>query len=202
MATAEAIDGHFLECIIAPGYEPEALALLSEKKNRRMLTLADFEPRVDEVRIRQLDGGWVAQVQGPPSVDWSAVRCVTKVTASPDLVALARFGSTVLSEVKSNSIVLVAQTETGFATVGVGPGQTSRVEAVHIAARRAGSRAQGSMMVSAAFFPFRDGIDAAHEIGVATVVQPGGSMRDQECIDAADENGMAMLFTGQRLFLH
>lgn len=202
MATAEAIGGHFLECIIAPGYEPEALALLSEKKNRRMLTLADFEPRVDEVRIRQLDGGWVAQVQGPPSVDWSAVRCVTKATASPDLVALARFGSTVLSEVKSNSIVLVAQTETGFATVGVGPGQTSRVEAVHIAARRAGSRAQGSMMVSDAFFPFRDGIDAAHEIGVATVVQPGGSMRDQECIDAADENGMAMLFTGQRLFLH
>jgi phosphoribosylaminoimidazolecarboxamide formyltransferase/IMP cyclohydrolase len=118
------------------------------------------------------------------------------------LVALARFGSTVLSEVKSNSIVLVAQTKTGFATVGVGPGQTSRVEAVHIAARRAGSRAQGSMMVSDAFFPFRDGIDAAHEIGVATVVQPGGSMRDQECIDAADENGMAMLFTGQRLFLH
>ena len=176
--------------------------LRSEKKNRRMLTLADFEPRVDEVRIRQIDGGWVAQVQGPPSVDWSAVRCVTKATASPDLVALARFGSTVLSEVKSNSIVLVAQTKTGFATVGVGPGQTSRVEAVHIAARRAGSRAQGSMMVSDAFFPFRDGIDAAHEIGVATVVQPGGSMRDQECIDAADENGMAMLFTGQRLFLH
>ncbi len=202
IATAEAIGGHFLECIIAPGYEPEALALLSEKKNRRMLTLADFEPRVDEVRIRQLDGGWVAQVQGPPSVDWSAVRCVTKASASPDLVALARFGSTVLSEVKSNSIVLVAQTETGFATVGVGPGQTSRVEAVHIAARRAGSRAQGSMMVSDAFFPFRDGIDAAHEIGVATVVQPGGSMRDQECIDAADEHGMAMLFTGQRLFLH
>ncbi len=117
-------------------------------------------------------------------------------------MALARFGSTVLSEVKSNSIVLVAQTDSGFATVGVGPGQTSRVEAVRIAARRAGERAAGSMMVSDAFFPFRDGIDTAHEIGVTTVVQPGGSMRDQECIDAADEHGMAMIFTGQRLFLH
>ena len=167
-----------------------------------MLTLDDFSPREDEVRIRQLDGGWVAQVQGPPSVDWSAVKCVTKAPADDDLVALARFGSTVLSEVKSNSIVLVAQTETGFATVGVGPGQTSRVEAVRIAARRAGERAKGSMMVSDAFFPFRDGIDTAHEIGVTTVVQPGGSMRDQESIDAADEHGMAMIFTGQRLFLH
>ena len=201
-ATAEAIGGHFLECIIAPGYDDDALEILSEKQNRRMLTLADFTPRKDEVRIRQLDGGWVAQVQGPPSVDWSAVKCVTKAPADDDLVALARFGSTVLSEVKSNSIVLVAQTETGFATVGVGPGQTSRVEAVRIAARRAGERARGSMMVSDAFFPFRDGIDTAHEIGVTTVVQPGGSMRDQESIDAADEHGMAMIFTGQRLFLH
>ncbi len=200
--TAEAIGGHFLECIVAPGFDDEALEILSEKKNRRMLTLEEFTPREDEVRIRQLDGGWVAQVQGPPSVDWSSVKCVTKADADAELVALARFGSTVLSEVKSNSIVLVARTHSGFATVGVGPGQTSRVEAVRIAARRAGERAAGSMMVSDAFFPFRDGIDTAHEIGVTTVVQPGGSMRDQECIDAADEHGMAMIFTGQRLFLH
>ena len=201
-STAEAIGGHFLECIIAPGYDAEALDILSEKKNRRMLTLEEFTPREDEIRIRQLDGGWVAQIQGPPSIDWSAVSCVTKASADDDLLALARFGSTVLSEVKSNSIILVAQTDTGFATVGVGPGQTSRVEAVRIAARRAGDRANGSMMVSDAFFPFRDGIDTANEIGVKTVVQPGGSVRDQESIDAADEHGMAMIFTGQRLFLH
>lgn len=167
-----------------------------------MLTMPEFLPREDEIRVRQLDGGWVAQVQGPPSIDWSSVKCVTNISGDDDLVSLARFGSTVLSEVKSNSIVLVAQTETGFATVGVGPGQTSRVEAVRIAARRAGDRAIGSMMVSDAFFPFRDGIDTANEIGVTTVVQPGGSMRDQESIDAANEHGMAMLFTGQRLFLH
>jgi len=200
--TAEEIGDHFLECIIAPGFTEEALEILSQKKNRRMLTLSNFSPRGDELRVRQLDGGWVGQIQGPPSIDWSTVNCVTKIKTSPELISLASFGSTVLSEVKSNSVVLVNQTETGFATVGVGPGQTSRVEAVRIAARRAGDRAIGSMMVSDAFFPFRDGIDTANEIGVTTVVQPGGSVRDQECIDAADEHGISMLFTGQRLFLH
>ena len=130
------------------------------------------------------------------------MKCVTERQVGTSELALARFGSAVLAEVKSNAIILVTRTETGCATVGVGPGQTSRVEAVRIAARRAGNRARGSMMLSDAFFPFRDGIDTAHEIGVATVVQPGGSVRDQEAIDAANEHGMAMLFTGTRLFLH
>ena len=201
-ATAEAIGEHFFECMIAPGYEPEALEILSAKKNRRMLTLEPIEPRVDEVRLRQLDGGWLAQIQGPPGIDWHDVKCVTDKQIDDSEIALARFGCTVLSEVKSNAILLVSRTDTGCATVGVGPGQTSRVEAVRIAARRAGKRAKGSMMVSDAFFPFRDGIDTAHEIGVATVVQPGGSVRDQDSIDAANEHGMSMLFTGTRLFLH
>ena len=200
--TAEAIGGHFFECMIAPSYAPEALEILSAKKNRRLLTLDPIEPRVDEIRIRQLDGGWLAQVQGPPSIDWDEVDCITDKQVDASEIALARFGATVLAEVKSNAIILVSRTATGCATVGVGPGQTSRVEAVKIAARRAGERATGSMMVSDAFFPFRDGIDAANEIGVATVVQPGGSVRDQESIDAANEHGMAMLFTGTRLFLH
>ena len=86
--------------------------------------------------------------------------------------------------------------------MGIGPGQTSRVEAVRIAARRADERARGSMMLSDAFFPFRDGIDSAYDIGVSSVVQPGGSVRDQESIDAANEHGISMLFTGSRMFLH
>ena len=200
--TAEAIGDHFFECMIAPGYEPGALAILSTKKNRRILTLDPFKPRVDEVRLRQIDGGWLSQMQGPPKIDWDEVSCVTERQVGTPEVALARFGSAVLAEVKSNAIILVARTETGCATVGVGPGQTSRVEAVRIAAHRASERAQGSMMVSDAFFPFRDGIDAAHEAGVAVVVQPGGSVRDQESIDAANEHGMAMILTGTRLFLH
>ena len=115
---------------------------------------------------------------------------------------MAKFGCTVLSEVKSNSIALVSKTDTGMATVGIGPGQTSRVEAVHIAANRAGPQAAESMMISDAFFPFRDGVEAANKIGVKAIIQPGGSIRDQEVIDAADEYGMSMLFTNKRLFLH
>ena len=200
--TAEAIGDHFVECIIAPGFEPSAMDYLSQKKNRRLLTLDTFLPLNDEVRYRQLDGVWLAQIEGIPRVDWEAVQCVTSIEMESNDRNLARFGVAVCAQVKSNSVVLVDRTSTGFATVGIGPGQTSRVEAVRIAARRAGNRAKGSMMVSDAFFPFRDGIDAAHEIGVTSIVQPGGSIRDQESIDAANEHAMSMIFTGTRLFRH
>ena len=188
--------------MIAPGYHPEALEILSSKKNRRMLTLSSMGPRAENLSLRQVSGGWLAQVQGPPAVDWENTECVTERQMEEGEVSLARFGCAVLSEVKSNAIILVSKTPTGLATIGVGPGQTSRVEAVRIASRRAGDRAKGSMMVSDAFFPFRDGIDSANEIGVSSVVQPGGSVRDQESIDAANEHGISMLFTGTRLFLH
>nr|MCS5534795.1 hypothetical protein [Candidatus Poseidoniales archaeon] len=200
--TAERIGGHFVECIIAPGYEEGALEILSEKKNRRMLTLEDLTPLDMQTQFRQIDGGWLAQTEGAPVIDWSDVQCVTKVEADPNQVDLARFGVAVCAQVKSNCVIFIQPTETGFATVGIGPGQTSRVEAVRIAARRAGERAQGAMMVSDAFFPFRDGIDTSHEMGITAVVQPGGSIRDAEAIEAADEHGMTMLFTGTRLFRH
>ena len=200
--TAAAIGGHFFECMIAPGYHPEALEILSSKKNRRMLSLHSMGPRAERLSLRQVSGGWLAQVQGPPAIEWDNAKCVTDRQMEDGQISLARFGCAVLSEVKSNAIILVSKTATGLATVGVGPGQTSRVEAVRIASRRAGDRAQGSMMVSDAFFPFRDGIDSANEIGVSSVVQPGGSVRDQESIDAANEHGISMLFTGTRLFLH
>jgi phosphoribosylaminoimidazolecarboxamide formyltransferase/IMP cyclohydrolase len=135
-------------------------------------------------------------------VDWDNVQCVTKAQPELGLIDLARFGVAVCAQVKSNSVIFVQPTETGLATVGIGPGQTSRVEAVRIAARRAGQRAVGAMMVSDAFFPFRDGIDTSHEMGITSVVQPGGSIRDGEAIEAADEHGMMMLFTGVRLFRH
>jgi phosphoribosylaminoimidazolecarboxamide formyltransferase/IMP cyclohydrolase len=158
--------------------------------------------RSDSLSLRQVSGGWLAQIQGPPAVDWDNAKCVTEKKMEREEISLARFGCAVLAEVKSNAIILISKTTTGFATVGVGPGQTSRVEAVRIASRRAGIRAKGSMMVSDAFFPFRDGIDSANDIGVSSVVQPGGSVRDQESIDAANEHGISMLFTGTRLFLH
>lgn len=202
LEVAEAIGGHFVECIIAPGFEDSALELLSEKKNRRMLTFDNFTPLDPVLRWRQIDGGWLAQEEGAPQIDWADVKSVTKKSADDGQIDLARFGVTVCAQVKSNCVVFIQPTTTGFATVGIGPGQTSRVEAVRIAARRAGERAKGAMMVSDAFFPFRDGIDTSHEIGITSVVQPGGSIRDQEVIDAADEHGMTMLFTGVRLFRH
>lgn len=200
--TAERIGDHFVECIIAPGFEDGALPILSEKKNRRMLTLQNMSSLEMKTQFRQIDGGWLAQTEGAPVINWSEVRCVTSAQADPNQVDLARFGVAVCAQVKSNCVIFIQPTTTGFATVGIGPGQTSRVEAVRIAARRAGDRAQGAMMVSDAFFPFRDGIDTSHEIGITAVVQPGGSIRDQEVIDAADEYGMTMLFTGTRLFRH
>ena len=182
--------------MIAPGYHPEALEILSSKKNRRMLTLSSMGPRVENLSLRQVSCGWLAQVPGPPAVEWDNAECVTEIQMEEEELSLARFGCAVLSEVKSNAIILVSKTPTGLATIGVGPGQTSRVEAVRIASRRAGDRAKGSMMVSDAFFPFRDGIDSANEIGVSSVVQPGGSVRDQESIDAANEHGISMLLQG------
>ena len=200
--TAKRIGDHFVECIIAPGYEDGALEILSEKKNRRMLTLEGMSSLDMKTQFRQIDGGWLAQTEGAPVINWSEVKCVTKAQADPNQVDLARFGVAVCAQVKSNCVIFIQPTETGFATVGIGPGQTSRVEAVRIAARRAGERANGAMMVSDAFFPFRDGIDTSHDIGITSVVQPGGSIRDQEVIEAANEHGMTMLFTGTRLFRH
>jgi len=109
-----------------------------------------------------------------------------------------KFAVRVCEQVKSNAIVMVQ----GTATVGIGPGQTSRVEAVKIAARRAGERAKNCVLASDAFFPFKDGLEQAAEAGASAVVQPGGSIRDQEVIDEANARGMAMLFTGHRLFRH
>lgn len=123
---------------------------------------------------------------------------VTTKAPSQEQIASMKFGVLVCEQVKSNAIIMVQ----GTRTVGIGPGQTSRVEAVRIAARRAGEEAKGCVLVSDAFFPFKDGLEQAAEAGAAAVVQPGGSIRDQEVIDAANEKGIAMLFTGHRLFRH
>jgi len=109
-----------------------------------------------------------------------------------------KFAVRVCEQVKSNAIVMVQ----GLATVGIGPGQTSRVEAVRIATRRAGDRGEGCVLASDAFFPFKDGIEQAAMAGAAAIVQPGGSIRDQEVIDEANSRGISMLFTGHRLFRH
>ena len=166
------------------------------------MTLDPLPPRDERIRIRQVDGGWLSQTQGLPDFDWLAIESVTEKQLEDADINLAKFGCLVIAETKSNAILLVSESETGLSTVGVGPGQTSRVEAVRIASARAGDRANGSMLISDAFFPFRDSIDSANQVGVRAVVQPGGSVRYNEVIEAANEYGISMIFTGTRLFLH
>ena len=138
------------------------------------------------------------QTEEPPRLDTEAIRTVTARGMNQADEASMRFAARVCEQVKSNAIVMVQ----GLATVGIGPGQTSRVEAVRIAARRAGSRAEGCVLASDAFFPFPDGVEQAAEAGARLIVQPGGSIRDAEVIEAADALGVAMVFTGRRLFRH
>jgi len=138
------------------------------------------------------------QTEEPPRLDVKDLSTVTSRQMDATDAASMRFAARVCEQVKSNAIVMVQ----GLATVGIGPGQTSRVEAVKIAARRAGVRAQNCVLASDAFFPFKDGLEQAAEAGATAIVQPGGSIRDQEVIDEANARGIAMLFTGHRLFRH
>ena len=201
-ATAEAVGDLFVEVMMAPGYTDEAKQTLMVKKNRRLLTIDSpgdrLEPLVRQLVRKPIEGGVLVQTEEPPIIDWSKATTVTKVEPTPEQVDSMKFAVRVCEQVKSNAIVMVQ----GTATVGIGPGQTSRVEAVKIAARRAGERAKNCVMASDAFFPFKDGLEQAAEAGASAIVQPGGSIRDQEVIDEADARGMAMLFTGHRLFRH
>ena len=202
---AKALEPLFLEVLMAPAYEEGTKEILMAKKNRRILTIKSPNNRLSPLSRKtvrkEIEGGWLVQTEEPPIIDWSKAEVVTQKEPSDDEIASMKFAVRVCEQVKSNAIVFAKDGK----TLGIGSGQTSRVFSVRIAALKAeeaGFDLNGAVMASDAFFPFRDGIDTAHEIGVSTVVQPGGSMRDQESIDAADEHGMAMIFTGQRLFLH
>ncbi len=197
--TAKALAETFLECVIAPGYSADALATLSSKKNLRLLctptgALAKPRPQLD---LRSISGGALLMDRDAvePSTEW---RVVTKRTPTDTELAALRFAWRVCKHVKSNAIVFAEPT----GLLAVGGGQTSRVDSVKIAASRGGDRLRGSAVASDAFFPFRDGLDALAAAGAKSVVQPGGSMRDAEVIAAADEQGIAMIFTGTRHFKH
>jgi phosphoribosylaminoimidazolecarboxamide formyltransferase/IMP cyclohydrolase len=202
VATAHAIGDLFVEVVMAPAYEAEAKEHLARKGNRRLLTLPSPGDRLAPLERRlvhkPVEGGWLMQTEEPPRLDTESIRTVTARGMNQADEASMRFAARVCEQVKSNAIVMVQ----GLATVGIGPGQTSRVEAVRIAARRAGSRAEGCVLASDAFFPFPDGVEQAAEAGARLIVQPGGSIRDAEVIEAADALGVAMVFTGRRLFRH
>jgi phosphoribosylaminoimidazolecarboxamide formyltransferase/IMP cyclohydrolase len=200
--TAEAMGDLFIEVLMAPEYNGKSKEIVMRKKNRRILTIQSPQNRLSPLqRIlvkKPIEGGWLVQTEEAPVIDWSKAKVPTKKQPTNEEIASMKFAVRVCEQVKSNAIVMVQ----GTATVGIGPGQTSRVEAVRIAARRAGDRAHGCVLASDAFFPFKDGLEQAAESGASSIVQPGGSIRDQEVIDAADEKGISMLFTGHRLFRH
>ncbi len=196
VALAEALAPVFTEVVVAPAYEPAALEALLAKRNLRVLEARP--PDAPALDLRQVSGGFL--VQEPHHYesarpDW---RVVTKVAPTEEQWADAELAWRVVGHVKSNAIVLVANGQ----AVGIGAGQQNRVESGEIAAAKAAGRAKGGACASDAFYPFRDGLDAAAATGVAVVVQPGGSLRDDEVIAAADEHGIAMVFTGERHFLH
>jgi len=199
---AKALEPLFLEVLMAPAYEEGTKEILMVKKNRRILTINSpnnrLSPLTRKTVRKEIEGGWLVQTEEPPIIDWSKAEVVTEKEPTEDEIASMKFAVRVCEQVKSNAIVMVQ----GLATVGIGPGQTSRVEAVRIASRRAGERAKGCVLASDAFFPFKDGIEQAAEAGASSIVQPGGSIRDQEVIDEANSRGMSMLFTKHRLFRH
>ena len=194
-ATASAIAEIFTEVVIAPDFDDAALAALTQKKNLRILR-ATHVGRT-EFDVRRIAGGILVQTPDPKDPAPEA-EVKTKVEPTPEQWRDLRFAWVVAKHVKSNAIVLAKD---GVA-VGVGAGQMSRVESTELAARRAGQRAHGTACASDAFFPFRDGLDAAVAAGATAVIQPGGSVRDEEVIGAADEHGIPMVFTGRRHFRH
>ncbi|MBT3198255.1 MAG: bifunctional phosphoribosylaminoimidazolecarboxamide formyltransferase/IMP cyclohydrolase, partial [Gammaproteobacteria bacterium] len=198
--TARAIvERQFVEVIIAPAVSDEAAAVVSEKKNIRLLvsgSWAEEQPRLD---MKRVNGGLL--VQDADLLLSHEIRVATQRAPSEQEMSDLLFSWKVAKFVKSNAIVYANQQM----TIGVGAGQMSRINSARIAgikAGHAGLKVPGSVMASDAFFPFRDGLDAAHEAGITAVIQPGGSMRDEEVIAAADEHGMAMVFTGMRHFRH
>jgi phosphoribosylaminoimidazolecarboxamide formyltransferase/IMP cyclohydrolase len=212
--------GRFVECVIAPDFEPAAFQVLTTrppwKKSVRLLRTgplasggrqaaeaadrqaAEAAGRTPGLDFRRVEGGLLVQGRDTSGDDFAGARIVSRRPPNEQEIADLRFAWLVCKHVKSNAIVLAK----GGMIVGVGAGQMSRVDAVHLAVRKAGERSRGAVLASDAFFPFRDNVDEAAWAGVTALVQPGGSMRDADSLAACDEHGLAMVFTGVRHFRH
>ncbi len=208
-ACAQALAGQFIEVLLAPGFDDDALAVLTEKKNVRLLELAQWPPPSHEVEGKPVLGGQLVQTRDVVSESREQMRVLTAAAPTEEQWEDLLFAWRVCRHVRSNAIVLAA----GRATVGIGAGQMSRVDAVRIAVEKAGEggrgsdrrgsdRLAGAVLASDAFFPFADGPQLAIDAGVAAVIQPGGSVRDEEVVAAADAAGIAMVATGIRHFRH
>ena len=201
--TAKEIGDHFYEIVIAPDYEPDALNLLKHKRDLRILSMGGMispEKASKEVQLdfRRVSGGFLVQSADSFVEDKNGPNTVTKREPTAEELKDLLFAWHVVRYVKSNAVVLAKDSM----LVGMGAGQPSRVNSVHLSLRGAGARAQGSVLASDAFFPFADGVEMAAGGGVTAVIQPGGSIRDEDVIKSCDEHNMAMVFTGKRHFRH
>ena len=193
---AEPLSAVFTEVVIAPDFEPAALQLLTAKKNLRVMSAGAPSPLPFDVR--PVDGGLLVQQPDDVAGRSDAWQIVTKAVPTDEQWRDLEFAWTVCAAVSSNAIVYAKDGQ----AFGIGAGQQNRLDSARIAAERSAGRARGGACASDAFFPFRDGLDAAAAAGITAVIQPGGSVRDEEVIAAADEHGIAMVFTGQRHFRH
>lgn len=196
--TAEQISKLFVEVVITSAYDEAAFAILSAKKNIRLLTLPLPDLNAGHMDMKRVDGGMLLQTADTMDVAEADLQVVTKRQPTEAEMRQLLFAWKVVKHVKSNAIVVAGNDQ----TYGVGAGQMNRVGSAAIALEQAGEKAKGAVMSSDAFFPFRDSIDTCAKQGITAVIQPGGSMRDQESIDAANEHGIAMVFTGMRHFKH
>lgn len=199
LATAREIDKTHFDAIIAPGYDDQALSLLKRKRDLRLLELGPVVKGVaTALDFRRVGGGFLLQTGDFIAEEDISLRPVTERQPTPEEKRDLLFAWRAAMHVKSNAIVLARD----LALLGMGAGQPSRVDSVEIALKKAGQRARGSVLASDAFFPFADGVEMAARGGVSAIIQPGGSVRDEEVIKAANEHNMAMVFTGRRHFKH
>ena len=197
--TAKDIISTFVEVVIAPSFDDSVLDILKKKEKMRILEAGKIrQTSAKSMDYRRVVGGMLAQTPDLRQVTEADLKVVSKRKPTKEEVEAMLFAWKVCRHTKSNSIIFAKKDY----TVGIGAGQMSRVDAVKIAAMKAKEHSKGAVMASDAFFPFRDGIDEASKAGITAVIHPGGSIRDEEVIKAADEHGMAMVFTGIRCFLH
>lgn len=188
----------FVEVLVAPDFEPEALEMLQKKANLRVLKTGGIDDPSADYEIRSVDGGLLIQEIDIVAEDPETFTIPTKRKPTPKEMDDLLFAWKVVKGVKSNAI-LVAKDHAG---IGMGPGQPNRVDSAEIACKRAGDQCRGAVAASDAFFPFRDNVDTLAFYGITAIIQPGGSVRDEECIEACDEHDIAMIFTGHRHFRH
>ncbi|MHA1229373.1 MAG: bifunctional phosphoribosylaminoimidazolecarboxamide formyltransferase/IMP cyclohydrolase [Candidatus Helarchaeota archaeon] len=196
--TASEIIKTFVEIVAAPGFEDEAVKILKQKKNLRIIDIGQLTKITGQMDWKKIEGGLLLQTKDEKVIVDSDLKVVSKKKPDEKQLKALKFAWKVVKHVKSNAIVIAREKE----AVGIGAGQMSRVDAVELAIKKGGDKVKGCVLASDAFFPFRDSIDAAAKAGITAIIEPGGSIRDNEVIQASDEHELVLIFTGFRCFKH